>query len=171
MFVIPVCYFSFSFFPFLACQTVNPSLVWRLWKWGIKNPHKFAKSNWTPPWKIFSLLMVCRLDRENVINERDYTQPSLTGLWFNTAQFSRAIQLYSSFSLPSVSSLPSSLLSSLASLFLSLWSPWEPCYHCCEQPCLPLCMQNCFQCRHQAPETRWVSVRTHTKKRKKNLHT
>ncbi len=65
VFVIPMC--DLFFLP--CCQTVNTSDVWRVRKWGIKHPHKFAKSNWTPPWKIFSLLMVCRLDREYVINE------------------------------------------------------------------------------------------------------
>lgn len=110
-----ICNYNLSF-SFPPCLPVNPSNVWRLWKWGIKSPHRLAKSNWTLPWKIFSLLMVCRLDREYAINEWDYTQPSLTGLWFITAQFSCAIQLYSSFSLPSVFSFPPSLLSSLTSL-------------------------------------------------------
>lgn len=82
VFAIPSFFFSSP-----ACQTVNLPDVWRLRKWGVENPHKFAWSNWTPPWKIFTLLMVCRLDWEYVINEWDYTQPLLTGLWFNTAQF------------------------------------------------------------------------------------
>lgn len=51
-------------------------------------------------WKFFSLLMVCRLDREYVINEGDYNQPLLTGLRFNTAQFSCAIPALAPFLFP-----------------------------------------------------------------------
>lgn len=108
----------FSFSP--ACQTVSPSEVWRPQKWAIKKPYKFAKSSWTPLWEMFFLLMVCRLDWEYVINERDYTQPLLTGLWFDTAQFSCAIQADTQSLFPLFSSFPYPLISWLVCVCL----PW-----------------------------------------------
>lgn len=75
------------FSPCRPCQSVSQSDIWRRRKWGIENPHEFAKSEQTPPWKLVPPLMASRLDGEYVINERDYKQPSLNGLWFDTARF------------------------------------------------------------------------------------
>lgn len=127
---------------FFASVPVNPSDVWHTRKWGIENSRKFAKSNKTPPWTIFPLLMVCRLEREYVINEWDYTQPSLTGLWFNTAQFSCAIQsiFHSFFSLCFFISLSS--LASVCSCRVFSSITYIPA---------PVCViLNVFWCRYQA---------------------